>query len=103
MGRADQLVPRCVNQLLLSLRLRPPEDEHDKVGLLVDDSGQFVGEPLPIFTARPTDAHSSMMFGTRPLACLELPISPRVAPVRAVTGLRAALPNELEPDLIAKA
>jgi hypothetical protein len=51
MGRADHFVPRRVNQLLPSLGLRPPEDENDKVGLLVDDSDHFVGEPLPTFTA----------------------------------------------------
>jgi len=47
MARADDLVPRGIDQLLLPLGLVPPEDEHHGIGLPIDDSDHFVGEHLP--------------------------------------------------------
>lgn len=50
----DEQITLC-RDALISFFLRwasaPQRDENDKVGLLVDDSDHFVGEPLPTFTA----------------------------------------------------
>src|SRR3546814_13980083 len=69
--RLKHQMPRAVHKLRLALRIAAPQQEHDRLVLLIDQPDDGVGELLPARSEEHTSEIQSLMRITYSVCCLK--------------------------------